>query len=95
MAKANSAPRVKDPAITVDQRRVARGGKMPTNKQAWAQALIRKAIKALRREGSSARRSDHWADYRSLLEMDEGQGHAGQRNPTAAVFRATSARHFG
>jgi hypothetical protein len=51
MAKANSSPRIKDPAITVDRRRVARGDKA-LGKQAWARAQIRMAVEALRRDGA-------------------------------------------
>jgi hypothetical protein len=51
MAKATPAPRINDPAITVDQRRVARGDKA-SGTQGWARAQIRMAVEALHRDGA-------------------------------------------
>jgi hypothetical protein len=52
MTKAIALPieSLDDATITVDRRLVARGDKTSA-KHAWARALIRKAIEALRREG--------------------------------------------
>jgi hypothetical protein len=78
MAKANSAPRIKDPAIAVDQRRVARGNKTP-GKQAWARAQIRMAVEGLQREKAPLRALSHsqiaarcskWMRARGMLDSE-------------------------